>query len=214
MLAHLPTSHPEGIQLYILQNHGYTFCRVNNLHLAGILLCILPDDSPSVVVLDELPYLMDASGSFESVLQRSWDRELSRKPVLLLLIGSDLSMMEALTSYGRPFHQRGVDMPIGPPIICARWQPGERVFDFLARELTVVVSERAVRLGELVAEHARDCQAVVAKAQTDLVWLEDRITALGTLRQTLDRIAADTRPDLGVPAPDRLQPGADDREAE
>ncbi|GAA1953335.1 ATP-binding protein [Catenulispora subtropica] len=126
--------------------------------LAGIL----PDDRPSVVVLDEVPYLMDDQGAFESVLQRSWDRELSRKPVLLLLIGSDLSMMEALTSYGRPFHQRAAEMAIGPlnpadvatmsgldaadaidaalvtgglPVICARWRNGEDLWSFLAREL-------------------------------------------------------------------------------
>ena len=113
--------------------------------LAGIL----PGDRASVVVLDEVPYLMDEQGAFESVLQRAWDRELSRKPVLLLLIGSDLSMMEALTSYGRPFHQRAAEMPVGPlnpadvaamtglaaadafdatlvtgglPVVCARWQ--------------------------------------------------------------------------------------------
>jgi AAA+ ATPase superfamily predicted ATPase len=128
---------------------------------------ILPDDQPSVVVLDEVPYLMDDAGVFESVLQRAWDRELSRKPVLLLLIGSDLSMMEALTSYGRPFHQRGVDMPIGPlnvadvakmtgldaaeafdaelvtgglPILCARWQHGEDLWSFLDHELAEPVS--------------------------------------------------------------------------
>jgi AAA+ ATPase superfamily predicted ATPase len=131
--------------------------------LAGIL----PDDRPSVVVLDEIPYLMDGVGAFESVLQRAWDRELSRKPVLLLLVGSDLSMMAALTSYGRPFHQRGMDMPIGPlnpadvasmtglppadvfdaalvtgglPIICARWAHGEDVWSFLTRELANPVS--------------------------------------------------------------------------
>lgn len=126
--------------------------------LAGIL----PGGQASVVVIDELPYLMDPSGAFESVLQRAWDRELSRKPVLLILIGSDLSMMEALTSYGRPFHQRGAQMTVGPlnpadvsavaglpaadafdaalvtgglPIICARWANGEDTRSFLAREL-------------------------------------------------------------------------------
>ncbi|WP_227998411.1 hypothetical protein [Nocardia australiensis] len=36
---------------------------------------------------------------------------LETKPVL---IGSDLSMMEALNSYGRPFHQRGREMVLGP----------------------------------------------------------------------------------------------------
>ena len=131
--------------------------------LAGVL----PADQASVVVLDEVPYLMDEAGAFETVLQRAWDRELSRKPVLLLLIGSDLSMMEALTSYGRPFHQRGVDMSIGPlnvgdvaamtglgaaaafdaelvtgglPIVCARWRPGEDLWSFLEHELAEPIS--------------------------------------------------------------------------
>ena len=135
--------------------------------LAGIL----PGDKASVIVIDELPYLMDSSGAFESVLQRAWDRELSRKPVLLILIGSDLSMMETLTSYGRPFHQRGAQMTVGPlnpadlsamaglsaadafdatlitgglPIICARWKNGEDTRSFLARELANPVSPLAV----------------------------------------------------------------------
>ncbi|WP_278265030.1 ATP-binding protein [Nocardia sp. AG03] len=131
--------------------------------LAGIL----PDDEPSVVVLDELPYLMDEAGAFESVLQRAWDRELCRKPVLLILIGSDLAMMAALTSHSRPFHQRGTEMRLGPlnpadvaamtgadaatafdatmvtgglPIVCARWRAGDDVWTFLARELSDPVS--------------------------------------------------------------------------
>jgi uncharacterized protein len=135
--------------------------------LAGIL----PEEVASVVVIDELPYLMDPAGAFESVLQRAWDREMSRKPVLLILIGSDLSMMEALTSYGRPFHQRGAHMTIGPlnpadvaamaglsaadafdaalitgglPIICASWENGEDTKSFLSRELANPVSPLVV----------------------------------------------------------------------
>lgn len=131
------------------------------------LASILPEGEPSVVVIDEVPYLMDESGAFESVLQRAWDRELSRKPVLLILIGSDLSVMRMLTSHGRPFHQRGTDILIGPlnpadvaemtglgaadaldavlvtgglPIICARWRQGEGVWSFLERELANPVS--------------------------------------------------------------------------
>jgi AAA+ ATPase superfamily predicted ATPase len=133
--------------------------------LAGIL----PDDQPSIVVLDELPYLMDASGAFESVLQRSWDRELSRKPVLLILVGSDLSMMEALTSYGRPFHQRGSQMTIGPlnpadvaemTIICSRWRRGEDIWSFLTRELANPVSPLVVSAQlSLAAEFPDQAQA-------------------------------------------------------
>lgn len=65
-------------------------------------------------MLDEVPYLMESVEAFEGILQRAWDRQLSRKPVLLLLIGSDLSMMEALSSDDRPFHQRGTEMVVGP----------------------------------------------------------------------------------------------------
>jgi hypothetical protein len=32
----------------------------------------------------------------------------------MVLIGSDLSMMEALNDYRRPFHQRGRELVIGP----------------------------------------------------------------------------------------------------
>ncbi|ONH35004.1 ATP-binding protein [Protofrankia sp. BMG5.30] len=131
--------------------------------LAGLL----PDDRPSIVVIDEVPYLMDRVDAFEGVLQRAWDRELSRRPVLLVLIGSDLSMMEALGSYGRPFHQRGQEMVLGPlnpaevgqmlrlgpaeafdaalvtgglPLICAAWPAGGDLWSFLAAELANPVS--------------------------------------------------------------------------
>ena len=132
-----------------------------------LLATALPSDQPSVVVLDEVPYLMDTVDAFEGLLQRAWDRDLSRKPVLLILIGSDLSMMEALNSYGRPFHQRGQEMVIGPlspfdvarmlqleaaealdaalvtgglPLICASWTPGSRLWEFLADALADPVS--------------------------------------------------------------------------
>jgi AAA+ ATPase superfamily predicted ATPase len=127
----------------------------------------VPDDRPSVVVLDELPYLVERVGGFEGILQRAWDRDLQRKPVLLVLIGSDLSMMEALGSDGRPFHQRGQEMVLGPlspadvaelvgadpaaafdaslvtgglPLICASWRPGTDLWTFLAGELANPVS--------------------------------------------------------------------------
>ncbi|GLY32502.1 ATP-binding protein [Kineosporia sp. NBRC 101731] len=131
--------------------------------LAGVL----PDDRPSIVVIDEAPYLMERVDAFEGILQRSWDRELSRKPVLLILVGSDLAMMEALDSYGRPFHQRGTQLVLGPlnpfevaqmlhlepvdafdaslvtgglPLICANWSTGADLWQFLAEELANPVS--------------------------------------------------------------------------
>jgi AAA+ ATPase superfamily predicted ATPase len=132
-----------------------------------LLAEILPDDAPSVVVIDEVPYLMERVDAFEGLLQRAWDRLLSRKPVLLLLVGSDLSMMEALNSYDRPFHQRGREMVVGPltpadigemldlepaaafdaalitgglPLICREWQAGASMWDFLEAALENPIS--------------------------------------------------------------------------
>ncbi|WP_411087009.1 ATP-binding protein [Streptomyces sp. 061-3] len=132
-----------------------------------LLAEIVPEDTPSVVVIDEVPYLMDRVDAFEGMLQRTWDRLLSRKPVLLLLIGSDLSMMEALGSYDRPFHQRGRDMVLGPlnpadiaemldldpatafdatlitgglPLLCREWRPGASVWEFLSTALDNPIS--------------------------------------------------------------------------
>ncbi|WP_322778524.1 ATP-binding protein [Frankia sp. Cas4] len=79
-----------------------------------LLAGALPADQPSVVILDEMPYLIANDPGFEGTLQKLFDRELSRRPVLLLCIGSDLAMMEALNSYGRPFHQRAGEMVIPP----------------------------------------------------------------------------------------------------
>lgn len=79
-----------------------------------MLAQLLPDDRPSVVVLDELPYLTQHVEGFEGSLQTIWDRIISRKPVLLLLVGSDLSIMQALNTYERPFYQRGNPVLIEP----------------------------------------------------------------------------------------------------
>ncbi|MFI1464739.1 AAA family ATPase [Nocardia carnea] len=71
-------------------------------------------DGPSVVVIDEVPWLTEQDQSFDGVLQTAWDRMLSRHPVLLLLLGSDLHMMERLTAYDRPFYGRADNFVLGP----------------------------------------------------------------------------------------------------
>lgn len=147
--------------------------------LAGVL----PEDRPSVVVIDEVPYLMGRVDAFEGILQRAWDRELSRKPVMLILIGSDVSMMESLGSYGRPFHQRGQEMVLGPlnpaevgemlglepasaydaalvtgglPLICAAWRPGDDLWSFLEAELANPVSALVVSAERSLASEFPD----------------------------------------------------------
>lgn len=78
------------------------------------LAAALPSTAPTVVVLDEVPWLIEQDKEFEGALQTVWDQHLSRKPVLLLLVGSDLSVMESLQTYGRPFFGRAAKMVIEP----------------------------------------------------------------------------------------------------
>jgi hypothetical protein len=77
------------------------------------LAAALPD-RPSIVVLDELPWLSEQDDLFDGALQTAWDRLLSKRPVLLLLLGSDLHMMERLTAYDRPFYGRSDNLTLGP----------------------------------------------------------------------------------------------------
>lgn len=67
-------------------------------------------EQPSVIVIDEFPYLGgdsdEAARAIESLFSAAWERRLSRLPVLLILVGSDLAMMERLTEYGRPLCDR------------------------------------------------------------------------------------------------------------
>ncbi len=67
-------------------------------------------EQPSVIIIDEFPYLGgdsdEAAKAIESLFSAAWERRLSRLPILLILVGSDLAMMERLTEYGRPLYDR------------------------------------------------------------------------------------------------------------
>lgn len=118
---------------------------------------------PSVVVIDEFPYLLEDDPTLEAVVQKVWDRQLAQAPVLLVLVGSDLAMMEALAEYGRPLFGRptrilkippfspaevaeltGLD-PVeaidaylivgGLPLVARSWRPGEDQWSFLGTQL-------------------------------------------------------------------------------
>ena len=147
----------------------------------------LPEDQPSIVVLDEFPWLTLDDPSVEGALQHAWDRYLSRKPVLLIIVGSDLSIMESLSDYGRPFHQRGSEMVLpalnpaevaamtklpaadafdaylitgGLPLVCQDWNANTTPSQFLKRSFADPTSALLVS-GErsLAAEFPPDARA-------------------------------------------------------
>jgi AAA+ ATPase superfamily predicted ATPase len=152
-----------------------------------LLAGALPDDQPAIVVLDEMPYLLANDPGFEGTLQKLFDRELSRRPMLLVCIGSDLAMMEALNEYGRPFHQRATEMVVPPlnpadvadmldlpaagafdaylltgglPLILDEWPRGASVTDYLAEAVDDPTSALLVSAERaLAAEFPVEAQA-------------------------------------------------------
>lgn len=70
------------------------------------------DGQPAIVVLDEFPWATEADDTLEGVLQVAWDRTLERLPVLVVLVGSDLAMMERLTEHDRPLYGRAREMVV------------------------------------------------------------------------------------------------------
>ena len=82
----------------------------NTLTAALTLLASTLPATPSIVVLDELPWLLETFPGGAGELQRVWDRRLSAAPVLLVALGSNLAMMERLTGHDQPFHGRGTEM--------------------------------------------------------------------------------------------------------
>lgn len=130
----------------------------------ALLAAALPDDEACVVVVDEFPYLLEDDGSIDAVFQKAWDRQLSAKPVVLVLVGSDLAMMERLNDADRALHQRGTEMVVaalspleaseivgsptaadafdaylvtgGLPLICDEWSPGLSMWEYLDEALS------------------------------------------------------------------------------
>ncbi|MGW0801932.1 ATP-binding protein [Nonomuraea sp. NPDC002799] len=152
-----------------------------------LLAQALPQNSPSIVILDELPFMIAEDPHLEGRLQRLFDREFSRRPILLILIGSDLSIMEAINQYDRPFYMRASDMVINPltpadvaeklglpaaeaidaylitgglPMILDEWPVGATVWDFLNASIPDPTSALTVS-GEraLAAEFPPEAQA-------------------------------------------------------
>jgi AAA+ ATPase superfamily predicted ATPase len=144
-------------------------------------------DRPSVIVIDELPDLLEHDPDADADIRASWST-LEGMPVMLFCIGSDVAMMEQLMDhdralFGRPTLQIRVP-PISPadigalleldagdafdayltiggfPMLATDWGAGVTRKEFLARELSDPSSNLIVN-GEriLAAEFRSETQA-------------------------------------------------------
>jgi uncharacterized protein len=140
----------------------------------ALLAATATAEHPLILVIDELPYLIESEPAIEGTLQKLWDRALSRAHVLMILVGSDLAMMEALGEHGRPLYGRVEEMAVPPlapaevgelldldasaaldvyltiggfPRLASLYRSGESIWRFLSRQLTNPTSPLVV-LGE------------------------------------------------------------------
>lgn len=164
---------------------------------------------PTVVVVDEIPYLFAGAPDVEGAFQKAWDRSLKNAPVLMIVIGSDLAMMEALTEYGRPLYgrpTREIDLrPLSPhdvasltglspvdafdafvvtggfPNLVNRWRRGQTLKQFLASQLATSTEVLSI-VGErmMSAEFPIDSQGRLV------------LTAIGSGAPTFTTIGAQT----------------------
>ncbi|AFL96104.1 putative ATPase (AAA+ superfamily) 11 [Thermococcus cleftensis] len=64
-------------------------------------------EEKTLVVLDEFTYAVKSDRGILSALQRAWDHELSKKPIMLVLSGSLMGMMvDDVLSYSSPLYGR------------------------------------------------------------------------------------------------------------
>lgn len=147
-------------------------------------VAIAARSGPVVVVLDEFPWLVDADTSLEGELQVQWDRLLEALPVLVILIGSDVTMMRRISEHDRPLFGRTepVVVPALNPAEVADALPGRtplQVFD------AYLVTGGYPRLVTSCARH-RSVTAYVHSALAD-----PYSDLVGTARLSLDAEFAD-----------------------
>ena len=64
------------------------------------------DSSPCIVILDELPYILEADKAFASYLQAAWDHRFQQSNIKLFISGSHMGMMADLLKYQAPLYGR------------------------------------------------------------------------------------------------------------
>lgn len=60
----------------------------------------------AIVILDELPYILEQDSSFGTHLQAAWDHLLKQSQSIVLLSGSHIGMLTNLTTYHAPLYGR------------------------------------------------------------------------------------------------------------
>ncbi len=94
-------------------------------------------DAPLTLALDEFQWLWQAQPALDSILQRHWDRwQRERVPIVVVLSGSALSLMETLLAPDRPLYGRATYRPLLLPFdhrVASQFAPGLAAEDRIRR---------------------------------------------------------------------------------
>lgn len=78
------------------------------------------DEGPCVLVLDEFPWAEQANPGLDGLLQSLWDQDLAKRPMVVVLIGSDEAMLQRLFEHDRPLFGR-----VDSYLVVRSFDPGE-----------------------------------------------------------------------------------------
>lgn len=138
--------------------------------------------NPSVIILDEFPYLLGATAQVRAAVlgavQTAWDRTLSKRPILLILVGSDQAMMEMITAPRQPLHQRPSRELTVPPL-----DPAE------AAALSGLADADAIDSYLVTGGYPKIVRAKMGRSLKD--FLEDQLADDGTPLVTTGRLILD-----------------------
>ena len=87
---------------------------------------------PFLLILDELPYMLESIKGFGTVLQRVWDHTLPPTKIKLVLSGSYISAMRRLTAADQPLHGRKTGSMGFAPF--SYWDAAAFIPNYTARE--------------------------------------------------------------------------------
>lgn len=156
-------------------------------------------NAPAIIVLDEFPWAVEADPSLEGELQVAWDTILSKLPILLILIGSDVAMMGRLIEHDRPLFGRVTPMvvPALNPAEVAEALPGRSALEIFDAYLVTGGYPRLVDRCAAAKTTAAYVEAALTDPFSDLVItaqlvLDAEFSDGASARQVLTAIGAET----------------------
>jgi hypothetical protein len=161
---------------------------------------IMARSEPLVVVLDEYPWAAAADPTLDSRIQVAWDRGLEHLPVLLVLVGSDLSVMERTVAHDSPLYGRARPFVVDPlaPRDTAEFVAGADALAALDVHLVTGGYPRLVRAASDAGGAPELVRAAVADPFSELVvsaqlTLDAELPPTVSARAVLEAIGDDSR---------------------